>query len=98
MNSQGPSASPRRNALEPECDSDPPLLFLSLLPTVRAFCKKNKALSLKHDFLLLYNTLADSTANPIPQALVPPVVPCPPPLGLCGGILLPNCRRLHLVR
>lgn len=91
MNSQGLSASPRRNALELEYDSDPPLLFLSLLPTVRAFCKKNKALSLKRDFSLMYNTPADSTANTVPQDLVPPAFP-----ESVGWILLPHCRKLHL--
>lgn len=64
VNSQGPPAPPRRITLEPECDADPSLPFLSLLPTVRAFCKKNKALPLEHDFSLLRNTLAGSTANP----------------------------------
>lgn len=96
VNSQGPPAPPRRNALEPECDSDPSLPFLSLLPTVHAFCKKDKALSLEHDFSLLCNSLAGSTANPSLKPLFPQCVPAQTPR-MSDGILLPTCRHLHLL-
>lgn len=79
MDSKSPSAAPRRNALELECDSDLPLLSPCLLPTVRAFIENHKALSLKHGFSPLYNSAADRNANPIPQALALPALPSPAP-------------------